>query len=418
MKTNRCISGIIDYKIIALAGLGLLIFTSCGKEQDIDFTPVNLSNIKETRSSEGLVSPSGLSSNDISKLEKSYTLKSYQEENLTVFAQGAIYSSIDESIIRNPAIYGVSENTKLDDFNLNLLVEFPLTQYEYIFNSPRTSSGEGNLLKPYGITLENLILEDGSILFSSSTYGGMLKINRFLKDISVYMENNELRGITDMLEASDGKIYAVQVPFISNRDSSIISPKKVISINNFKKIKTEFELPSENSVDRGGGSRYSEQLKIVENSEAGKEKFGTEFYVSDMLEDCIYKVDKQGNVNILAKGLRYPTSIAVDSIGDLFYTNSPLWYELGGSEIEYPSEFYILNPETGESTLLHKFDERDIGEYTSSGAFYYVMYNGEEYVLPTGYNVTSILKETAGKLEFLFTNSHQGTLKSITANKY
>ena len=232
------------------------------------------------------------------------------------------------------------------------------------------------------------------------------------------MENNELRGITDMLKAGDGKIYAVQVPFISDRDSSIISPKKIISIDDLKNIKIECELPSENSMQRGPGARWYEQLKIIENSEAGKEKFGTQFYVLDMLEDCIYKVDMNKNVEVLARGLRYPTSIAVDSIGDLFYTNSPLWYELGGSEIEYPSEFRMLNPETGESTLLHKFDERDIGEYTSSGAFYYVMYNGEEYVLPTGYNVTSILKETAGKLEFLFTNSHQGTLKSITANKY
>jgi len=417
MKTKSLISVLTDHKMVALAGLTALFF-SCGKEKDIDFNPVNLSNIKETRSSEGLVSPSGLSSNDISNLEKSYSLKSYQEgEGLIILAQGPLYST-GFAPLKDPGIYGISENTKSGDFNLTLLVDFPFSKYEHFFNSPKHLAGSDTVARPFGITLETLVLEDGSVLFSSSTYGGMLKINRFLKDISVYMENNELRGITDMLKAGDGKIYAVQVPFISDRDSSIISPKKIISIDDLKNIKIECELPSENSMQRGPGARWYEQLKIIENSEAGKEKFGTQFYVLDMLEDCIYKVDMNKNVEVLARGLRYPTSIAVDSIGDLFYTNSPLWYELGGSEIEYPSEFRMLNPETGESTLLHKFDERDIGEYTSSGAFYYVMYNGEEYVLPTGYNVTSILKETAGKLEFLFTNSHQGTLKSITANKY
>jgi hypothetical protein len=408
-------------KIGALAGFMAFMPLSCEREPPINFNPNKISNVIEIKNLNDLRSPSGLSSNYVYSSKKSATSNYLQNENLNVFAQGPRYS-LDYQNNVNPAIYEFSfGNTKSDGFNINLLLEFDLKDYQDFFISPTTSSGgDGVLMKPYGITLENLVLEDGSILFSSSTSEKLLKINSS-KEISTYLKDTQLWGITDILKSSDGKIYCAQIPLVVLRgeagDTILITPKRVISIDDLSNINVEFELPTRVSLGEGLGSNYFEQLKIIENSPAGKEKFGTEFYVSDLLEDCIYKIDKDRNVRSLAKGLRYPSSILVDSIGDLFYTNTPLWYSLGGSEIEYPTEFRILNPETGESTLLYTFDERDVGEYTSSGSSLNVMYNGEEYVLPVGYNVSAILQETDSKIDFLFTNSHQGTLKQVTADK-
>ena len=116
--------------------------------------------------------------------------------------------------------------------------------------------------------------------------------------------------------------------------------------------------------------------------------------------------------------LRYPSSLAVDSLEDIFYTTSPLWNGEGGwNNLKYPTALYALNPETGKSTLIHEFNET-LTDYLTTGATINVEYNKELYIAPIGFNVTNILYESAKELDFLITNSHQGTLKVVSTDKY
>ena len=179
-------------------------------------------------------------------------------------------------------------------------------------------------------------------------------------------------------------------------------------------------MPSENKVynlplyEEKRAQVYGfEQLKIIENSKLGKEKFGTVFYVADLLADIIYKVDAQKNATELVRGVGFPSSIAVDSVGDVFYTTSPLRESY--SKTIFPA-FYKLNPETRESTIIYTFKEEV--ESFWGGIGLYVEFNGKEYELPGGFNISNTLYESADKLNFLFTNSHQGALIKLSADKY
>ena len=231
--------------------------------------------------------------------------------------------------------------------------------------------------------------------------------------------------------ASDGIIYAVQAPVVDDYNVSIVlSPKRVISIDGTI-INTEFDLPSNIASHSWAGispenypywwrdAPLLEKLKIIENSEIGRNQFGAEFYISDLFEGKIYKVDALKNVEVLAQGLQFPSSLAVDSIGNIFYTTSPLGGR-GGSEgwnvLNYKSSLNMLNPETGESVLLKEFDET-LEDYAATGGWAYATYKGLVYLIPVGFNITNVLYEFKDKLEFLITNSLQGSLKYVSAEK-
>jgi len=126
-----------------------------------------------------------------------------------------------------------------------------------------------------------------------------------------------------------------------------------------------------------------------------------------MLEDIIYKIDAQRNVSELARGLRFPSSLAVDSLGNLFYTTSPL-------EDSYPATLYMLNPEDRTTTELHTFD---VKYKKGIGLMANVEYEGKKYKLPVGFNVSNVLYETKEKIDFLFTNSYEGNLIKLSADK-
>lgn len=423
-------------KIGALAGV-MAFMSSCQKD-NISYETPHFTSISEKKIAGNLERPSGLSSNYIYGSEKSGT-KSIQDDNLnmlnlSVFVQCPLFYFDGHEILlektKNPILSNMSGS--LNNLTINSSQELNIESLFDDFNSLGYLILEDSLARPMGLTLDDIILKDGSVLLSSNSSDKIFRINQ--SNLEVYLQDKRLERITDMLLGTDGKVYAVQVPSINYDDSSIIeSPKRVISIDN-EKINVEFELPSDVNTHRyrfteediysSGWWRnapYLEKLKIVENSELGKKNFGAEFYISDLLEDVIYKVDAQKNVSVLAKGLRYPSSLAVDLSGNIFYTTSPIWLPRGSTDIEYPTELCELNPKTGQliSDLVfpHKFDERDIEEYASAGGGIFVNYNKETYVMPVGFNVTNILYESEKKLDFLFTNSHQGTLKWVSVDK-
>ena len=432
-------------RIGALAGF--MAFMSCTKD-DLYETP-HFKNVYEKQIAGNLERPSGLASNYGSK--KSGTLKStdyYLDKG--IFIEGPIfyldtfddiYYGINTAKTINPKLSQLSGS--LDNLTISSSQELNIKNFFDDFNPNKSSilslpsdSLKPEFVKPWGLTLDNLILKDGSTLLSSNSADRLFEISS--SGLETYLRDNRLERITDMIQGTNGKIYVVQAPLIKikNNDTIIEIPKRVISIDNGN-ITKEFELPTNinthfilfsslpswvNSVLKFNwwkNSPYYEKLKIIENSELGKQNFkAAEFYISDLLEDVIYKVDAQKNVSILAKGLKFPSSIAVDLEGNIFYTTSPMWVP-GEKSIQYPTELRMLNPETGQSSsLIHKFNEKNTSEYVSTKSTIHIKYQGEEYVMPLGFNVTSILYESKDKMDFLFTNSHQGTLKWVSANKH
>jgi len=404
-----------------------VLMINCEKSQPYE-TPA-FRSVSEKQIAVNLEHPSGLSSNSYSQFAKGS-----KSSNITVLAQGPLFfvnrdeGRIDLTKSVNPMICQI-EGT-LDNLGLSStsLAEFDIENYFLDFNTSASHGLNDSITRPIGLTLDNLVLGDGSVLVSSNSSDKIFKIN-LSGGIEVYLQNKELERITDIILGTNGKVYAAAVCKINSNDSSKVEvSKRVISIDNGI-INIEFVLPSDvNTHSWATGSDYYiknwwrnapyfEKLKVIENSEIGKKNFGAEFYVSDLLEDVIYKVDSKKNISVLAEGLRHPSSLVVDAEGNIFYTNSPLWFERGLTDIEYPTELRVLNPETGQSTTIHRFDEKNIDEYTSSGTGMYVKYNKETYVLPIGFNVTGILNESDNALTFLFTNSHQGTLKQLLVIK-
>lgn len=415
-------------KVVALAG-AMIFMPYCQKDdiKDVLYETPHFRNISERKIAGNLERPSGLSYGYNST--KSGDHKSAKYVDWSVFAQGPLFyienNKINFAKSKNPTISQMSGS--LNNLTVSSFKEFDIEEYFIDFNTGGRYGLSDTTQRPIGLTLDNLVMKDGSVLFSSNCSNKIFKISP--SSLETYVQDNKLDRITDMILGTDGKVYVVQAPLINYNDSSIVeSSKRVISIDN-KLINVELNLPSDvNTHSWAAGNDYYtqkwwvdapfvEKLKIVENSKLGKERFGSEFYISDLLEDVIYKVDAQKNVSVLAKGLRYPSSLAVDSSGNIFYTTSPLWLERGSSDIEYPTELRVLNPETGESATILKFDEKDIQEYSATGGAIYVNYGAEKYVMPVGFDVSNVLYESADELDFLFTNSHQGTLKLVSVGK-
>lgn len=425
-------------RIGALAGI--MAFMSHRQKDELyePFESPHFKNVSEELVEGNLEFPSGLSSNYSSEKLGVKSTKSFDSDitfNGGIFVQGprfykdTINHGADITKGKNPIISQFSRS--LDNLTVSPLVGFDLSEYSSDFDSFSYYALADSLYRSRGLTLDGLILKNGSILFSSNSSDRIFKIG--LSGPEIYLEGEKLKRITDMIQGEDDCIYAVQAPLINDDNSSKVDvPKRVISIDDKLSINEEFVLPTDinshpypwidnipNAPNWWRTAPYIEKLKIIENSKLGKEKFGTEFYVSDLLEDVIYKVDAQRNVEVLAEGLRYPSSLAVDSNGNIFYTTSPL--TLGGpsEDIDYPAALCVLNPETGQSTLLHEFGGKDISKYFGTGGAIYVKYKGQSgYVVPIGFNVTNILYESAYNLNFLLTNSHQGTLKIVSADKY
>jgi len=309
----------------------------------------------------------------------------------------------------------------LDNLEVNSLAEFNLSTYFSDFHSSSYYALADSLWRSRGLTLDAIVYNLGLIVSSNSS-DKLFRVG-LLDGVSVYMQNDKLRGITDMIKGSDGKIYAVQ----SSQEGENEHPKRVISIDDNKNINVEFELPLDlnvNSWKLGYASPESEDhvflenLKIIENSSIGRKNFGNMFYISDLLEDVIYKVDTLKNVEDLVRGINLPSSLAVDSIGDLFYTSSPLTNRASSQDLNFSAALHVLNPETGESKLIKEFGGKTFKDYFGIGGSIDLMAGYlRGYVAPVGFNVSNRLFETTDYLNFLITNSHQGTLNLIRLQK-
>lgn len=416
---------------------GAVLMPSCQKEDfegpqnSSGYVFPNFKNPTETLIKSNLEVPAGLAYNFFGA-KKSET-KGSAEVNANIeglYAEGPTFKNLYNAgglkVFENPNVSKFSGSlTDLNTFSSNILTEFDLTKYTVDFDAISYHSKKDSLFRPNGLTIDNLVLDDGTVLSSSNSSDKIFKKSSG-GGIEVYMQDSQLERITDIIQKRDRRIFAAQAPKIDKNTHAVISPKKVISINN-KVIKNEFELPydanSAKLVDFNSypsfweEAPYFEKIRIVENSEAGKKNFGTEFYVSDLLGDAIYKIDSKNNVSVLAKNLRYPSSVAVDSAGTVFYTSSPLTLDFAGL-IDYPAALYALNPQTGESKLISEFGGNELKDYFFSERSLVVRYpNVGVCRLPVAFDVTNIFYETPKKDYFMLSNSHNGAIEVISIDK-
>jgi hypothetical protein len=419
----------------------IFFFTSCQKESpdrtDDQYKLPKFNFVSEKNIKDNLEMPSGLSNS----LNSDYLhIKSMSSDFniMGIFAEGPTFQNLWSNggfqKFKNPIISKISGN--LNNLAMIPIAEISLEKYSTDFDSFIYWPLPDSLWRPRGLTLDGLILRNGMTLLSSNSSDKIFNIN-ISGEIEIFIQNEMLLGITDMIETEDGKIFAVQAPIFDNSNPSLmICPKRVISIENGI-INVEFDLPTEissyenilyNSNDYPNWfkeAQLREKLKIIENSDLGKEKFKTRFYIADLLGDVIYKVDDEDNLSILAKNLRYPTSLAIDSLGNIFYTNSYLWgmADADWKSIDYPAELNALNPESGQSVLISKFGSSNIYDYYSSmdeniGLNYMsIRGNMDLHLLPLGYNVTNIILENSGEINFLISDSNMGIIKLIKFNR-
>lgn len=276
------------------------------------------------------------------------------------------------------------------------------------------------------LLLDDCVINNDSVLTSSNS-SDKIFITDADGETSVFMEDEELTGITDLVYSRNGKVYAAQAPVLDQTNpQTVIRPKRLISIKNGT-VSVELELPTSISpeflkypenLEQWLGTPCLEQVKIIENSEEGKRRFGTEFYIADLLGNRIYKVDNSNNIETLAGDLKYPTSVAVDSMGNLFYTSSPVFWLYGYITIENRETLYAINPETGATRMICEFGTSVFDEYCWHAGFgISVQYGGQRCELPLDLNITNVLYETDSSLYFLITNTRLGNICLIRLEK-
>jgi hypothetical protein len=417
--------------LISISAIIIICTTGCKKAEDEDnlhYVFPEFKNVTEVLKKKDLFFPAGLSSKTEGRKSLSENNKSISGEISGIFIETPVYLNLRGAggiqPFQNPRISQFSNFS--GEISTNPVGELDLSVFFQDFDSYGYMGQwiilglPDSLWRAKGLVLDCILLPDETII-SSSNSSDKLFITNSSGNTEVYMQDEELCRITDMIYGTDNKIYAVKAPLVDVLASpKIIEPKKVISIKDGI-IKTEFELPSTETyipyIDNN--TALYDRLKIIENSEEGKKKYGTLFYISDLLENVIYKVDTQKVVTVLTDQLTYPSSLAVDLIGTIYYSSSPLVGPTGDyRQLAYKTSIFALNPETGESKYIHTFDELthdyETGEYfniklpTDIRKIYY---------LPVDFNVTNFLYESETKLEFIFSNSHQGTLKFISIDK-
>lgn len=391
-----------------------------------------------------LESPSGLSSFHNSNDPNHKSKNMFQNIASGVFIEGPrfqnLYSNGGIQIDKNPKIsmYEIdldklsTNELPFDDLPTNTMAEIDFNSYPSDFDSFiyygswYTRDKPDSIWRASRLLLDNCIINDDSILTSSNS-SDKIFITNSIGDTKVFLEDSDLIGITDLVFGNDGEIFAAQAPLLDQNDPKIIiRPKRIISISNGT-INTEFELPTTinseflqrpDNLSQWLGSPCLEQLKIIENSIAGKDRFGIAYYIADLLGNVIYQVDNNLNISVLARDLKYPTSIAIDSLGNLFYTSSPLLGNYMDASVTWRESLYVINPESGISKLICEFGASICNEYWwHHGLTLFLDCSTTDCFLPLDLNITTIIYETNNKLFFLVTNTRLSRIYLIMIDK-
>lgn len=391
-------------------------------QENVNF---NLTNIVENTWANGFEQPTGLSVP--SEIVSSRTSARNYEQRLDdkVFVTKPAFNVNIDAIQINPKIFRFSGN----NFSLPTAYELTIADIDDFNTSQVKGANIGGIdvYRPLGLLLNTILANDGSVILSSNKSKKLFEIDANGSQ-RVYLDSDELIGITSMIAGSDGKVYCTQAPLVRLNDgqSEIVRSKRVISIDSSKNIKVEFELPnkgissqtylsiSNNAIYSGAYQPFGELIKIVENTELGKQfNDSSKFYISDWLNSSVYKVSEDNQVSLLDGDVRYPSSIAVGNLGNVFVVTGPLLYDDNKTVASYP-ELLMINPKTGNKQSLYTLDKE---ETYSTHICKLTNINNTAHCIPISFELSTILFEDNKNIELLFTNSQTGTLKSLEALK-
>lgn len=328
-------------------------------------------------------------------------------------------SKIDTSFLQIENIYEFS-GENIDDFKEGLMA------------GPIDASGNALFYRSRGLSLETAVLDSSSVLVASSASKKLFKIATDVGMKEIYKEDEELIASRDIIKDNDGKIYIVQAPLYSIDEGvySIERPKRVISLDSFREISVEFELPDVGSIHflwgvsssntLYGGSFYQmgEQLQIVENSTAGKARNDVDFYVSDLLDNRIYSASKDTvgggwSVGVFAENFQSPPLDMVTAQNGNLYVITTALLDSNKNVAVYPSIIQIT-PEGAQTTVY------TLSSSKLSNIFENIAISGQsigDYIFPRVYNISAAVFEDSTMWRVYLTDSHTGEVKIITADK-
>ena len=341
-----------------------------------------LKDIKSKVLSKGLESPAGLS---VYKNFKKSSLKSASNP-----------TALDDLIFcDNPVIIG-------DSFNLEFVV--PPKIYQYIGDTSTTNvlyefqpedinlfSTVNNYLvrdeqgdpvfvdgkpanRPFGLTLDTLVLPDTTPLFSSILSNKLFKIGKGTKE--TYLEDDELFGINNMIYGSDGKIHCTQAD-IYDSNNNLIRQKRILSIDPTDGSFSFFDLPF--GLRAGGGEPIYEdiqgtkyaggiielgsQLRIVENTNPLLDS--SNFYAIDQFSRVLHKISSDNKITSINLSY-YPSGLAIDNSGRILISTTFILKDKSNDDglFASPPQLVVINPSTEEENILYSFGDAVKGYHT------------------------------------------------------
>jgi len=277
-----------------------------------------------------------------------------------------------------------------------------------------------NKINQRGLYLDAVILGE-DYLVSSNVSNKIWKVDKFGAE-SLWLQNEELSGITDMTLGKDGKIYAAQSQIYSENSGeyAIARNKRLVSIDSVTKdIISVAEFPTQEkdgiSIKIGATNNYlpfSEQLKIADDS--GKDKA----FVADFSGDAVYEVTLStgGVVKVNSGKNIYPSAIANKADGRMMISQSPLLDEITNS-VASPSKIISIDPKVVDDVPLdfHPFSGT-FDEY-ESGYYKLVAIDGTDFHLPELFSSSMSFLETSTQDVVFSTDNVQGNLKIVVKDK-
>ncbi|MCK5624309.1 hypothetical protein KAI04_00515 [Candidatus Pacearchaeota archaeon] len=389
-------------KNILLSGIlaGSLALGSCTKFEDSEIKQNNyeLINVSETILGQGYERPGGLSSN------KKGTLKSFDNQGsleTQLFCSSPVINLYRTDFLVKPKIYTNSPDLS----SQNILYELSNVEVDDFLGGYLGEVYVDGIRgwRPGKLILDLITLPDNSIILSSNNSDKLYRIyndeTKYKEEI--YLENDSLVGITDMILGSDNNIYAVK---------NIPKNKEVISIDiETKEISHEFSIPD--GVSTSMGSSVIGKMDIIENTLEGRILNNSKYYVLDQLTKTIYNVSDSKVVTPLKDKLRYPSSLAIDDMGRIITTLGPTISSPDFNFLEYP-QVIAINPSTlKQDTIYNFFNDNPIDYHVG------ILSVDNNQISPISFYMTSLLCETDTDFDFYFTKSLTGEIGKITATK-
>ena len=416
-----------------LASLGVTsLFPGCvldlGREESqTQSEPQFSTNFRDILLKENIEGPSGLSSS----------------KKIQVFVEKPTFNPIQTLDNPFPEYFTFRTKPKIHKVNLaDLTTHAPNipTQVLYEFPDDKDTADEfadgilvyfdenGNLFhRPRVLSTNTAVSEDGSILFSFSNVR-YKKIYRIFPnqdgtyDREVFMENDELVGIMDIMLGNNRKLYATQMTIWGFGEPAIRRKKRVISIDpTTKEMTVEFEMPTtkestglysiiNNIKYEDCKVQYREQVHIVENTLEGRLKNEIGFYVADLLEGVIYKVSR--NKVSVFKELHDspPLSLEIDTRGNLYVITAPILNQ--DKTLYRPSSLLKIRPD-GQLSKELEFNQRDLDLRNDLTFDSPIILDDQTYKIPSVYTISTNLHETPTDWGLYYTDSHRGQWRVI-----